>query len=124
MEASDIMHTEMKIQKEYYRRIRQLKSLKMNGGNTIRAITFGMYPQTYAGILKWTKDELKVMDSKARKIMTMKRMYHPQSDTDRQYIARMESGRELLIIADCVEQNISLYLDQSEERLLRLSWSE
>ena len=64
------------------------------------------------------------MDRKARKIMTMKRMYHPQSDTDRQYIARMESGRELLIIADCVEQNISLYLDQSEERLLRLSWSE
>ena len=44
MEANDIMHTEMKIQEEYYRRMRQLKLLKMNGGNIIRAITFGMYP--------------------------------------------------------------------------------
>ena len=34
------MHTEMKdkIQKEYYRRVRQLTSSKLNGGNTIRAI--------------------------------------------------------------------------------------
>ena len=39
----------------------------------------------------------------------------------------MESGRELLSTADCVkteEQNLSLYLDQSVERLLRLSKSE
>ena len=54
-------------------------------------------------------------------------MYHPQSDTDRLYIPRMEGGQWLLSIADCVEteeQNLSLYLDQSEERLLRLSKSE
>ena len=40
---------------------------------------------------------------------------------------RMESGRGLLIMIDCVEteeQNLSLYLDQSEERLLRFSKSE
>ena len=39
----------------------------------------------------------------------------------------MESGRGLLSITDCVEteeQNLPLYLDQSEERLLRLSKSE
>ena len=45
-------------------------------------------------------------------------MYHPQSDTDRLYIPRMEGGRGLLSIADCVEteeQNLSLYLNQSEE---------
>ena len=38
-----------------------------------------------AGIFKWTKDELKVMDRKRekRKIVTMNRMYHSQSDTDR-----------------------------------------
>ena len=57
----------------------------------------------------------------------MNRMYHPQSDTDRLYIPRMEGGQGLLSIADCVEteeQNLSLYLDQSEERLLRLSKSE
>ena len=73
------------------------------------------------------QDELKVMDRKTRKIMIMNRTYHPQSDTDRLYIPRMKSGRGLLSITGCVEteeQNLSLYLDQSEERLLRLSKSE
>ena len=58
------------------------------------------------------------MDGKTRKIMAMNRMYHPQSDTDKPYIPRMEDGRGLLSIADCVEteeQNLSLYLPQSEE---------
>ena len=80
------MHTEMKdkIQKEYYRRVRQLMSSKLNGGNTIRAINSRAVSlvRYSAGILKWTKDELKVMDRKTRKIVTMQRMYHPQSDTD------------------------------------------
>ena len=54
-------------------------------------------------------------------------MYHPQSDTDRLYIPRMEDRRGLLSIAGSVEtekQNLSLYLDQSEEWLLRISRSE
>ena len=54
-------------------------------------------------------------------------MYHPQSDTDKLHIPRMEGGRRVLSIADCVEteeQNLSLYLDQSEERLLIFSKSE
>ena len=80
-----------------------------------------------AWILKLTKDELKVMDRKTRIIMTMKRLYHPHSDTDRLYIPRMEGGEGLLSTADCAEiegRNLSLYQDQSEERLLRLSKSE
>ena len=67
------------------------------------------------------------MDRKTRKIMTMNIMYQPQSDTDRQYIPRMEGERELLSISGCIgneEQNFSLYLDQSEERVLKFSKSE
>ena len=67
------------------------------------------------------------MDRKTQKIMTMNRMYHSQSETDRLYIPRMEGRRGLLSIAGCAEteeQNLFLYLDQSEERLLRLSKSE
>ena len=59
--------------------------------------------------------------------MTMNRMSHPQSDTDRLYIPRMEGERGLLSIVDCVqteEQNLSLYFDQSEERLWRFSKCE
>ena len=105
MEADDIMHTEIKdkIKKEYYRRVRQLTSLNLNGGNTIRAInSWAVSLVRYrAGILKWTKDELKAMGRKTKKIMAMNRMYHAQSDTDRLYIPRIEGGRGLLSIADC-----------------------
>ena len=67
------------------------------------------------------------MDRKTRKIMTINRIYHSKSNTDRLYIPRTEGGRGLLSIADSVEiekQNLSLYLDQSRERLLRFSKSE
>ena len=109
--------------------MRQLTSSKLNRGNTIRAIISRAVSlvRYSAGIIKWTKDELKAMDRKIQKIMTMNRMYHPQSDTDRLYFPRIQGGRGLLSIADCVEtekQNLSLYLDQSEERSLRLSKSE
>ena len=80
-----------------------------------------------AWILKLTKHELKVMEREIRMIMTIKRSYHPQSDTDRLYIPRMEGGQGLLSIGDCAEteeRNLFLYQDQSEERLLRLSKTE
>ena len=57
--ADDIMHTKMKdkTKKEYYRRVRQLTSSKMNGGNTIRAINSRTVSlvRYKAGILNWTK---------------------------------------------------------------------
>ena len=40
LEANNIIHTELKdkMQKEYYRRVRQLTSSKLNGENTISEI--------------------------------------------------------------------------------------
>ena len=67
------------------------------------------------------------MNRKTPKIMTKNRMYHPQSDTARLFISIKEGGRGLLMITDCVEteeQNLSLYVDQSEEILFRISKSE
>ena len=63
------MQTEMKdkIQKEYYRTVRQLTLSKLNGGNTIRAINSGAVSSVRysAEKLQWTKDELKVINRKA-----------------------------------------------------------
>ena len=68
MVASDIIHNEMKdkIQNEYYRRVRKLTLSKLNGGNTIRAIDRRavLLVRYSAGVLKWTKDELKVMEGR------------------------------------------------------------
>ena len=103
LEVDDLMHTKMKdkIKEEYYSRVKQLTSLNLSGGNTIRAINSRAVSlvRYSAGILKWTKDELKAMDRKTKKILAMNRMYHPQSDTDRLYIPRVEGGRGLLSIA-------------------------
>ena len=82
----------------------------MNGRNTVRAInSWVVFLVKYsAGILKWTKHELKVIDRKTQKIMTMNRMYHPHNDKDRLYIPRMEGGQGPLNTANCVE--ISIYI--------------
>ena len=77
-----------------------------------------------AGIVNWTKEELRLMDRKTRKIMTMNRMYryHPQSDVDRLYIPRKEGGRGLLNIMECVENeedNLGRYVNASNERLIK-----
>ena len=78
LEANDIMHTEMedKIQREYYRKMKQLTSSKLNGRNRIRAInSWAVSLVRYsAGILKWRKDELKFLIRKTPKIMTINTM--------------------------------------------------
>ena len=94
LKANNTMHIKMKdkIQKEYYIRVREQISLKLSGGHTVRTINSrAVSLQRYsAEILKWTKDGIKFMDRKTRKILTMNIMCHPQSDTDRLYIPIME----------------------------------
>ena len=60
----------------------------MNGENTISTINAWAVSLVgyIARILKWIKDEKDEQNTKTRKIITMNRMYHPQSDTDRLYI--------------------------------------
>ena len=92
-----MMHDKMKdtIRKEYYKRVRQICLSTLNGGITISAINSRVVSlvRYEAGVLKWTKEELRVTDRKTRKIMTMNRMHHPRSDIDRLYIPRKEGGR-------------------------------
>ena len=126
LEADNIMHESMKevISKEYYRRIRKLTSSKLKSGNVItainsRAVSLVRYS---ARIINWTREELRRMDRKTRKIMTMNRLYHPQSDVDRLYILRKEGGRGLLNIVECVESeedNLGRYVNASHERLIK-----
>ena len=78
LEANDIMHTEMKnkIQKEYYRRVRQLTLSKLNDENRISAVNSQdvSLVKYSARILNWRIDELKVTNRKTQKIMTINRM--------------------------------------------------
>lgn len=71
-----------------------LKS-KLNGKNRIKAMnTWAVAILRYGvGILKWTVEEIKELDTKTRKLLTMHKGLHPKSDVDRLYIPRMDAGR-------------------------------
>jgi len=73
-----------------------------------------------AGILDWTKGELKAMDIRTRKVMTMGGMFHQKGDVDRLYLVRKDGGRGLISVTDCVrmeEKNMAKYVIGCKERL-------
>ena len=71
-----------KIQKEYPRRIRKLLDTKLSSRNLIKGINTWAVPLVrYSGpFLKWTRDELKQMDERTRKLMTMHKALHARYD--------------------------------------------
>ena len=70
LEADTIKQVEMK---EYLRRIRKLLETKLSSRNLIKAKNTWVVPLVrYSGpFLKWSRDELKQMDQRTRKLMTM-----------------------------------------------------
>ncbi|XP_068738999.1 uncharacterized protein [Montipora capricornis] len=126
LEADDLKHAAMKevICKEYFRWIRKILKSKLNGGNVVnamnsRAVSIIRYS---AGIVEWTKDELRKLDRKTRKLLTINRAFHPQADVDRLYLKRAAGGRGLLSVEDCVNIEVGSlfrYIGESKERLLR-----
>ena len=99
LEADTIKQVEMKneIQKEYLRRTRKLLETKLKSRNLIKGINIWAVPLVrYSGpILKWTRDELRQMDQRTRKLMTMHKGLHPRDDVDRLYVSRKEGGEDL-----------------------------
>ena len=102
LENDTMKQVEMKekIQKEYLRRTRKLLETKLCSRNLIKGINTWTVPLVrYSGpFLKWTRDELKQMDQRTRKLMTMHKALHPRDDVDRLYVSRKEGGRGLASI--------------------------
>ena len=75
-----------------------------------------------AAILKWKESELKKVDRKTRKLMTIHGALHPKSDVDRLYVKRKEGGRGLSSIEIVVKtemNNVGQYVSNSEEALIQ-----
>ena len=110
MEADTIKHVEMKekIKKEYLSGTRKLLETKLSCRNLINGINTWAVPLVrYSGhFLKWTKDELKQMDQRTRKLMTRHKALHSRDDVDRLYVSRKEGGRGLASIEDIVDASI------------------
>ena len=95
LEADTIKQVEMKnkIQKEYLRRTRKLHETKLSSRNLIKGInTWAVSLVRYSGpFLKWTRDELRQMDQRARKLMTMHKALHLETTlTDNMYQEKRE----------------------------------
>ena len=56
--------------------------------------------------MKRTREELKQMDQKTRKLMTMNKALHPRDEVDRLYVSRIEGERGLTSIEDSVDSSI------------------
>ena len=110
MEAKTIKQEEMKekITKEYLKRIRKLLESKLYSRNLIKGInTWAVLVVRYSRLfLKWTKKELKHMDQRTRKLMTIHKALHPRDDVDRHYVSRKEVGRGFASIEDSIDASI------------------
>ena len=97
-----------KIQKEYLKRTRKLLETKFWSRNLIKGINTWAVPLVrYSGpFLKWTREELKQMDQRTRKLITMHKALHPRDDVDRLYVSRKQVGRGLASIEDSVDASI------------------
>ena len=113
-----------KVGKEYLRRVKLLSKSKLYAGNLARgtnAWAVGVIRYS-AGILDWTCNELRKLDIKTRKILTMAGAFNRKSSTGRLYRKRSEGGKGLISIEDCVrmeEANLAQNIRDSEEWLLK-----
>lgn len=98
-EGDGIQHVAMKdkLVQEYRRRVRLILQTELNGRNKILAIGALAVPvlQYSFCILDWTLKELKDIDRKTRKLLTIHKMHHPRADVQRLYVSRKQGGRGL-----------------------------
>ena len=108
----------MKLTKEYFWCARKLLRSKIDEGNMICGInTWAVSVLRYsASFVNWTRDELRVLDRKTRKYLTMYGALHARDSVARIYLPRKKGGRGLISIEDCVDQaviGLSSYNTQS-----------
>ena len=115
LDANTIKQVEMKdnIKKEYCRRTRKLMEIKLNSRNLIKGISTWAVPlDRYSGpFLKCTGDELKQMEQRTRKLITMHKTLLPRDEVDRLYVSRKEGKRWLASIEDSVDASIQRFED-------------
>ena len=104
LEADSIKEVKENINKMYLRKTRNLLETKQYSRNLIKRISTWVVPLVrYSGsFLKRTR-ELKQIDQRTRKLMTMHKALNPRDEVDRLYVSRKEGGRGLTSIEDRVD---------------------
>ena len=68
---------------------------ELNARNKITAIGALVVPvlRYSFGIIKWRIEEIKKIDRKTSKMLTMYKVHHPKADIDRLYVKKKGGGR-------------------------------
>ena len=126
-EAEGIQHAKMKekIRREYYRRVRLILKSELNAVNRIAAINSLAVPViTYSmNVINWQMNDIKKLDTKTRKLLTIYRMHHPKADVDRLYLPRSEGGRGLIQIEltyKITTAGLETYLRENKDSMMKL----
>jgi len=97
-ESDGIQHQQMKerLKQEYSRRLRMILIYELNGRNKITAIgELAVSVLRYSfGIINWRIEEIKKIDRKTRKMLTMYKRHHAKADIDSLYVKRKEGGED------------------------------
>jgi hypothetical protein len=116
-ESEGIQHQQMKerLKREYRMRLRMILKSELNGRNKITVIGALAVPvlRYCFGIITWRIEEIKQIDRKTRKMLTMYKMHYPKTDIDRLYVKRKEGGRGLVQVEAAYKAeiiNIAEYL--------------
>jgi hypothetical protein len=104
------------MKQEYNRRLRMIMKSELNARNKITVIGALAVPvlRYSFGIINWRLEEIKQIDRKTRKMLTMYKMHHPKAGIDRLYIKRKEGGRGLVQVEAAYKTeiiNIAEYLN-------------
>ena len=127
LEGASFKTKEMKelVRTEYLRRVRRVARSRLNGGNLITAVNvWAVSVVRYtAGVLDWNATDLKKMDTKTRKLLTLNGAFNMRSNKDRLYMKRKVGGRGLISVEECVraeEKGLREYVMDSDEWMLKV----
>ena len=116
LRADTIKQVEMKdkIKNGYLRRTRKQLEAKLSSRNLIKRINTWVVPLIrYSGpFLKLTREELKQMDERTRKLMTMHKAVHPRDAFDRLCASRKREENSV----DASIQRLEDYIEKTRRR--------
>jgi hypothetical protein len=97
--------------KKFYNHLWQTNPNVKNSPDKVEVVTVLRHS---FGIINWRIEEIKQIDRKTRKMLTMYKMHHPKADIDTLYVKRKERGRGLVQVEVAYKAeiiNISEYLN-------------
>jgi len=104
-----------KIEKEYLRRVRKVEQSKLTHGQC-------HFIYICWGIIVWTKQELKELDRKSRKLLKMNGGLNLRDCVARLYVPKKHGGRGLIAVEYVINQarlSLEMYVQSSAEELLK-----